>query len=110
MGDGSGGERVAFVIRLRPGALEEYARWHAEIWPEMSALLTEAGVSDYSIWVSGDLLVGTLEASPDWATARAIMDASSVQAAWSEQMADLIEWEVDDDGNLPLLREVFCHD
>jgi L-rhamnose mutarotase len=108
--DGSGGERVAFVFHLRPGALDEYAQSHAHIWPEMSALLTEAGVSDYSIWVSGDLLIGTLTASPDWATARSIMDASPVQAAWSAQMADLIEWEVDDAGHLPLLREVFRHD
>ena len=110
MGDGSGGERVAFVFHLRPAALDEYVRWHADIWPEMSELLTEAGVSDYSIWVSGDLLIGTLKASPDWATARTLMDASPVQAAWSAHMADLIEWEVDDDGNLPLLPEVFRHD
>jgi L-rhamnose mutarotase len=103
-------ERVAFVFRLRGGALEEYARWHAEIWPEMSELISSAGVSDYSIWVSGDLLIGTLKASPDWATARALMDASPVQAAWSAAMADLIDWEVDDDGNLPVLREVFRHD
>lgn len=104
------GERVAFVFRLRPGALDEYARLHDEIWPEMSELIASAGVSDYSIWVSGDLLIGTLKASPDWATARALMDASPVQAAWSAVMADLIDWDTDDDGNLPLLREVFRHD
>ena len=56
------------------------------------------------------VLIGSLKASPDWATARALMDASPVQAAWSAHMADLIEWDVDDDGNLPLLREVFRHD
>ncbi len=110
MGTESGCERVAFVFRLRPGALDEYVRWHDEIWPEMSALISESGVSDYSIWCHGDLLIGSLKASPDWATARALMDASPVQAAWSAHMADLIEWDVDDDGNLPLLREVFRHD
>jgi L-rhamnose mutarotase len=108
--DDSGVERVAFVFRLRPGALDEYVRWHDSIWPEMSELIAESGVSDYSIWCHGDLLIGTLKASPDWVTARALMAASPVQAAWSAAMADFIEWDVDADGELPLLREVFRHD
>jgi len=43
-------ERVGHIWRVRPGKLEEYARGHAEIWPELDALLREAGVTRYTIY------------------------------------------------------------
>ena len=36
---------------LKPGHETEYRRRHDEIWPELSALLKERGVSDYSIFL-----------------------------------------------------------
>ena len=36
-------------MKLNPGMEAEYKRRHDEIWPELVALLKEAGVSDYSI-------------------------------------------------------------
>lgn len=43
--------RYAFTMRLKPGAVEEYKRRHDEIWPELSAVLRAAGISDYSIFL-----------------------------------------------------------
>jgi Uncharacterized conserved protein len=103
-------QRVGFVFELRPGRLEEYVRRHDEIWPEMTELLTRAGVSDYSIWSYGDILFGVLEADPDWPTVSAVLAASEVQSRWAEAMDDLIAWQLDEDGKLHLLREVFRHD
>ena len=37
-------EKTAFRMFLNPGCVAEYKKRHDEIWPELSALLTEAGV------------------------------------------------------------------
>ena len=42
---------VAFKMKLKPGFEEEYKRRHDAIWPELKKLLTESGVSDYSIFL-----------------------------------------------------------
>ena len=42
-------QRHAFKMFLNPGARDEYRRRHDEIWPELKALLKEAGVRNYSI-------------------------------------------------------------
>jgi L-rhamnose mutarotase len=44
-------EKLAFRMYLKPGNEAEYRRRHDEIWPELSALLKERGVSDYSIFL-----------------------------------------------------------
>ncbi len=43
--------RNAFKMKLKPGFEAEYQKRHDEIWPELSKVLTEAGVSDYSIFL-----------------------------------------------------------
>ena len=44
-------EKYAFRMFLNPGCVAEYKKRHDDIWPELSALLKEAGVSDYSIYL-----------------------------------------------------------
>lgn len=44
-------EKIAFRMFLNPGQVVEYKRRHDEIWPELSALLKDAGVCDYSIYL-----------------------------------------------------------
>ena len=38
-------------MKLKPGFKAEYKRRHDEIWPELSALLKEAGISNYTIFL-----------------------------------------------------------
>ncbi len=45
------GEKIAFRMFLNPGCVAEYKKRHDEIWPELSTLLKDAGVSDYSIYL-----------------------------------------------------------
>ena len=45
-------ERKGFTMKIKPGVLEEYKRRHDEIWPEMSDVLTKAGLKNYSIWIA----------------------------------------------------------
>ena len=49
-------QRVAFLLRLRPGTEEAYDQAHKEVWPEMLALLKRAGISEYSIFRRDQLL------------------------------------------------------
>jgi L-rhamnose mutarotase len=44
-------DQIAFRMFLNPGQTAEYRRRHDAIWPELVALLHEAGVSDYSIYL-----------------------------------------------------------
>ena len=60
-------ERFAFKMRLHPGQAEEYRRRHDALWPELAALLREAGITKYSIHLDDEthLLFGYLERSDD---------------------------------------------
>ncbi|MBQ5402159.1 MAG: L-rhamnose mutarotase, partial [Bacteroidales bacterium] len=42
--------REAFKMFLKPGMEQEYQRRHAAIWPELKKLLSDSGVSNYSIY------------------------------------------------------------
>ena len=46
----------AFKMQLKPGVVDEYRRRHDEIWPELSALLSDSGIYDYSIFLDEDTL------------------------------------------------------
>lgn len=43
--------RQAFKMHLSPGKAEEYQRRHDEIWAELTILLKETGISEYSIFL-----------------------------------------------------------
>lgn len=44
-------QRMAMVIGVKPEHLVEYKRLHADPWPEMSAALTTANITNYSIFL-----------------------------------------------------------
>jgi L-rhamnose mutarotase len=46
----------AFRMQLKPGTTVEYKRRHDEIWPELSQLLRDAGIYDYSIFLDEETL------------------------------------------------------
>lgn len=54
-------QRYAAVIKLRPGREREYRRLHAEVWPEVLAVLKHAHVSNYSIFLRDEYLFSYLE-------------------------------------------------
>jgi L-rhamnose mutarotase len=83
-------ERVAFAMKLLPGAETEYRRRHAAVWPEMLAALKAAGARNYSIYQHGDDLIGVLEVD-DFAGFRVSMDDAPVNARWQAEMTALID-------------------
>jgi len=44
-------ETIAFRMFLNPGQQAEYRRRHDAIWPELRTLLSDAGISDYRIYL-----------------------------------------------------------
>jgi L-rhamnose mutarotase len=83
-------EKYAFKMQLHPGQKDEYIRRHDAIWPELSALLKAAGVSDYSIHLDEEsgVLFGVL-----WRTAghgMADLPQHPVMQKWWAYMADIM--------------------
>jgi len=100
-------ERVAFQMRLKPGAAAEYRRRHDVLWPELAAELKAAGVSDYSIFLEEETL--TLFAVQKLApghTAAKLPDSPVVRKWWA-YMAPLLEMHPDGAPAVTPLREVF---
>ena len=44
-------QRIAFIMRIKPGTQEEYRRRHQQVWPELLADLKRAGCQNYSIYL-----------------------------------------------------------
>jgi L-rhamnose mutarotase len=88
-------EKLAFRMFLNPGRTAEYKQRHDEIWPELSALLKDAGVSDYSIYLDEEhhVLFATLRR-----TATHSMDAlpqHPVMKKWWAYMGDIMRYNAD---------------
>ncbi|MCH5718307.1 L-rhamnose mutarotase [Niabella hibiscisoli] len=100
-------QRIAFKMKLLPGFETEYQRRHDEIWPELSQLLHETGVSDYAIFLDPQTLdlLGVLKLEEG-----KTMDglpSHAVMQRWWAYMADIMETHPN---NAPLsipLKEVF---
>jgi L-rhamnose mutarotase len=90
-------QKHAFRMRLNPGMEEEYRRRHDAIWPELVALLKEAGISDYSIHLDREtgVLFGVL-----WRRDDHRMDdlpSHPVMRRWWAHMADIMEVRADNE-------------
>ena len=103
-------ERIASLMKLKPGFEAEYKRRHDEIWPEMLAELRTAGVSDYSIFLDpGTLVLFAVQKRAEGSTADDLPRKEIVKRWW-EYMKDIMETNPD---NSPLsvpLVEVFRMD
>jgi L-rhamnose mutarotase len=94
-------------MRIKSGFEAEYKKRHDEIWPELSQVLSDAGVSDYSIFLDAETL--TLFAA--WKltennTAGKLPDNPIVRKWWGF-MADIMEVNPDKSPICIPLTEVF---
>jgi L-rhamnose mutarotase len=105
-------ERLAWKGRIKPGMKQEYIRRHDEIWPEMTALLKEAGIRNYSIYCTrDDELFGYYECEKGLAFAEKTQAGSPVVDRWNEYMKDILELDMDPGtGAQPKLERVFRMD
>ena len=95
-------------MKLMPNCREEYKRRHDEIWPEMVALLKEAGVSDYSIFLDeeSDTLFAVQRQSEEGSSSQD-MGANPVVQRWWRYMADIMETNADFSPTSIPLKQVF---
>jgi L-rhamnose mutarotase len=98
-------QRSAFVLRIKPGRIDDYVQAHRAVWPEMLDALRGAGIRNYTIFRHGASVFGYFEAD-DLEAAAQYMAAQPVNARWQDAMAELLEERVSDGGPAPL-PEVF---
>lgn len=102
-------ERHAFRLQVAPDRLDDYARRHAEVWPEMLRALHDSGWHGYSLFAAPDgLLVGYVEAV-SLEAAQAAMARTEVNARWQASMAEFftsLDGTPPDEG-FELLTQVF---
>jgi L-rhamnose mutarotase len=86
---------AAFKMQLKPGVIDEYRRRHDEIWPELSALLTDAGIYDYSIFLDEETLALFAVLKLREPNKRESLPSHPVMRRWWDYMAPLMEVEPD---------------
>lgn len=101
-------ENMAWKGRIKPGCKDEYISRHDAIWPELTAVLKEAGIENYTIFSLGEELFGYYECSKGLEHARRVQADSQVVQRWNDYMKDVLELEMDPlTGAQPALDVVF---
>lgn len=100
-------QKLAFKMQLHPSKEAEYLRRHDEIWPELVALLKDAGVSDYSIHLDREtmILFGVLWRRDDHGMDD--LPNHPVMQRWWAHMADLMVTRPDNEPVATPLVTVF---
>jgi len=100
-------QRIAFMMRIKPGTEEEYRQRHRQVWPELLAELKRAGCQNYSIYLRGTELFAFMEVE-DFQHFLSVMAGSPVSERWEQYMSDILLREIDPTtGFPPVLPEVF---
>ena len=103
-------KREAFKMYLKPGCEAEYEKRHAAIWPELKALLSKNGVSDYSIyWDKETNILFAFQKTEGEAGSQDLGNTEIVQKWW-DYMADILEVNPDNSPVSIPLPEVFHMD
>ena len=99
--------RLGHVMYLHKDAYEEYAKRHAELWPEMKTALKKYGATNYSIFLNK--LTGqtfTYLEVPDEATYNEIAE-TDICKKWWKYMEPLMDTNEDNSPVTTDLQEVF---
>lgn len=94
-------------MKLFKGQEAEYKRRHDEIWPELSDLLRDKGVQEYSIFLDDEtgILFGVLKITD--ASRLAELPGHPVMKKWWAYMKDIMESNSDNSPVSIPLKEVF---
>jgi len=101
-------EKYTWRASIVDGKKDEYIKRHKQIWPEMVAVLKEAGICNYTIWENDNKLFGYYECKKGIAYAAKIQKGSDVVARWNEYMKDVLIMDIDEKTGLqPEMEKVF---
>lgn len=100
-------QRIAFKMHLFPGFEEEYKKRHDELWPELKAMLKEAGISDYSIFLDEqtNVLFGVMKAED--ASKLPGLASTEIMKKWWKQNVGIMETNPDHSPVQVPLKELF---
>ena len=84
-------ERYAWKATVKEGMLGEYTRRHNEIWPELVAVLKQAGIANYTIWNTGNELFGYYECEKGAEYALAYQAKDPTVCRWEESMKPVMQ-------------------
>ena len=97
----------AFKMKLKPGFAAEYKKRHDEIWPELKQLLSDSGVSDYSIFLDEETNTLFAVQSVSGAGGSQNLGQNPIVQKWWAYMADIMETNEDSSPVSVGLAEVF---
>lgn len=102
---GQGMIRKSFIIRLKPGALEEYVREHNKMWPELVEEIRASGIKNITMVADDPLLYiySEVEAEDAWDR----LWHSDVHMRWGQAMSPYLVFRDDGIVDSRPLREVF---
>jgi L-rhamnose mutarotase len=100
-------KRLAFRMKVFPGKEEEYKKRHDAIWPELSALLKDTGIGDYSIFLDekDGSLFGVLKLEDSFKMEE--LPHEPIMKKWWNYMKDIMETNEDHSPVSMPLTEVF---
>ncbi len=103
-------ERIAFKMKLFKGQEAEYKKRHDEIWPELALLLSNNGVSEYSIFLEEEtgFLFGVLKIEE--ASLLDKLPQQPIMQKWWTYMRDIMESNPDNSPISIPLKEIFYMD
>src|SRR5262245_3849086 len=98
-------ERIGFTMKLHKGRTSEYKRRHDEIWPELSSLLTEMGIRQYSIFLDEPscTLFGYMQMEKPELLDK--LREEPLMRKWWNYMADIMETNPDQSPSSSTLKE-----
>jgi len=76
-------KRYGSIIKIKPSKLEEYKRFHANIWPEVAKTIAECNIRNYSIFHKDGYLFSYYEyTGKNYEADMAKMAADSATQKW----------------------------
>lgn len=100
-------QRVAFKMKLNPGAIEAYKKRHDELWPELHKLLKDAGISEYSIYYDEETHILFAFQKQEGEKGSQDLGKTEIVKKWWKHMADIMETNADNSPVSSSLEEVF---
>jgi len=101
------------TIRVRPERFEEYKKYHAAVWPEVLAMITQCHIRNYTIYHRAGVLFSHFEyGGDDFAADMKRMAADPATQRWWAVMEPMQDpWPDRAAGEWwSVMEEVFHHD
>lgn len=77
-------QRYGRILKVKPEKIEKYKKLHAEVWPEVLAIIKESNLCNYSIFHKDGYLFSYYEyTGTDYAADIAKIEANPITQQWN---------------------------